>query len=136
MKLKLLAVLTGGISLLLVSSCATLPKGPLASGELRLLSIYVQGRENIRANLPFIVNLNFEADGEPEVRTACFYFSDDGPYCFKVKDITYGSPGVVKVEVRTKNHGSHILEGYALYIRDGKIQPTNVVAIHVHIHSQ
>ena len=125
--------LKGVIVLLLVSSCATLPTEPLASGELRLLSMHVPQREDIRVNFPFVVNINFEADGKPEIRTACFSFSGDGPYCFKVTDINYGSPGTIKVQVRAKNSGSHALESYAYYIRDGKVQPTNVVNCNIRV---
>jgi hypothetical protein len=88
----------------------------------------VPEKENIKVNFPFVVDINFEADGKPEIRTACFYFSGDGPYCFKVTDVNYGSPGTIKVRIHTKNPGSRLLEGFVVYIRDGKIQPTNVVS--------
>jgi hypothetical protein len=42
--------LTGVIVLLLVCSCATVPTAPLASGELRLLSMHVPMKEDIRVN--------------------------------------------------------------------------------------
>jgi hypothetical protein len=121
------------IVLLLVSSCATVPTDPLASGELRLLSMHVPMKEDIRVNFPFVVNINFEADGKPEIRTACFSFSGDGPYCFKVTDVNYGSPGTIKVQVRAKNSGSHALESYVLYIKDGKIQPTNIIGCQIRV---
>ena len=128
-----ISFLTGVIVLLLVSSCATLPTEPLASGELRLLSINVLMKEDIRVNFQFVVNINFEADGKPEIRTACFSFSGDGPYCFKVTDVNYGSPGAIKVQVRAKNSGSHSLESYVYYIKDGKVQPTNVVSSQIRV---
>jgi len=128
-----IAFLTGVIVLLLVCSCATVPTAPLASGELRLLGLQAPQREDIRVNFPFVVNINFEADGKPEIRTACFYFSGDGPYCIKVTDVNYGSPGTVKLQVRAKNSGSHALESYAYYIRDGKVQPTNVVNCNIRV---
>ena len=133
MKSIRIALSTGLIILLLVSSCATVPTAPLASGELRLLSVHVPQREDIRVNFPFVVNINFEADGKPEIRTACFYFSGDGPYCIKVTDVNYGSPGTVKLQVRAKNSGSHALESYAYYIKDGKTQPTNVVNCQIRV---
>jgi len=43
-------------------------------------------------------------------------------------DVNYGSPGTIKVQIHTKNAGSRLLECYVLYIRDGKIQPTNVIS--------
>jgi hypothetical protein len=128
-----ISFLTGVIVLLLVSSCATVPTEPLASGELRLLSINVPMKEDIRVNFQFVVNINFEADGKPEIRTACFSFSGDGPYCFKVTDVNYGSPGAIKVQVRAKNSGSHSLESYVYYIKDGKVQPTNVVSSQIRV---
>jgi len=126
-------VLVGGVFMLLNSSCATVPTEPLASGELRLLSIQVPMKEDIKVNFPFVVNINFEADGRPEIRTACFSFSGDGPYCVKVTDVNYGSPGTIKVQVRAKNSGSHALESYVYYIKDGKVQPTNVVGSQIRV---
>jgi hypothetical protein len=128
-----ITVLIGGIVILLISSCATVSKEPLASGELRLLSIHVSMKEDIKVNFPFVVNVNFEADGKPEIRTACFSFSGDGPYCYKVTDVNYGSPGTIKVQVRSKNSGSHSLESYVYYIKDGKVQPTNVVDCNIRV---
>ena len=126
-------VLVGGVVILLASSCATVPTDPLASGELRLLSMHVPQREDIRLNFQFVVNINFEADGKPEIRTACFSFSGDGPYCFKVTDVNYGSPRTIKVQIRAKNSGSHSLESYVYYINDGKTQPTNVVNCQIRV---
>ena len=119
--------------LLLASSCATVPTEPLTSGELRLLSIHVPMKEDIKVNFPFVVNINFESEGKPEIRTACFSFSGDGPYCYKVTDVNYGSPGTIKVQVRAKNSGSHALESYVYYIKDGKVQPTNVVSRNIRV---
>jgi hypothetical protein len=132
MKLILIAVLMIGAVLLGISSCATVPK-PLAPGELRLLSMHVPEDEKIKVNTPFGVIINFEADGEPEIRTACFYFSGDGPHCYKVTDVIYGSPGTIKIQIHTKDVGSSHLECYVGYIRDGKIQPTNVISTHFSI---
>jgi hypothetical protein len=132
MKSIRIALSTGLIVLLLVSSCATVPTDPLASGELRLLSIHPE-KGDIRVNFPFVVNINFEAEGKPEIRTACFSFSGDGPYCFKVTDVNYGSPGTIKVQVKAKSSGSHSLESYVYYLRDGKVQPTNVVNCNIRV---
>ena len=129
MKFISIAVLMIGAVLFGISSCATVPK-PLAPGELRLLSMLVSENKIIKVNLPFEVNFNFEAAGEPEIKAACFYFSGDGPHCFKVMGVNYGSPGTIQAQIRTKNPGSRRLEGYVLYIRDGKIQSTNVISIY------
>lgn len=133
MMLIRIAFLTGVIVLLLISSCATVPKEPLTSGELRLLSMQVPMKEDIKVNFPFVVNIQFEADGKPEIRTACLSFSGDGPYCSKVTDVNYGSPGTIKVQVRAKNSGSLALESYVYYLRDGKVQPTNVVNCNIRV---
>jgi len=128
-----IAILIGGAVILSISSCATVPTEPLTSGELRLLNLQVAERGEIRLNYQFVVNINFEADGKPEIRTACLYFSGDGPYCYKVTDVNYGSPGTIKVQVRAKNSGSYTLESYVYYIKDGKVQPTNVVSSQIRV---
>jgi hypothetical protein len=133
MKLILKAVLMNIAVLLVIFSCATVPTKPLAPGELRLLSMHLPEDENIKVNIPFVVNIKFEADGEPEIRAACFYFSGDGPRCFKVTDVNYGSPGTIKLQIYAKDPGSTHLECYVGYIRDGKIQPTNVIGTHYSI---
>lgn len=128
-----IAVFIGGVVILSISSCATVPTEPLASRELRLLSMQVPMKEDIRVNFPFVVNINFEANGKPEIRTACFSFSGDGPYCYKVTDVNYGPPGAIKVQVRAKNSGSYALESYVYYTKDGKVQPTNVVSSQIRV---
>jgi len=133
MKLILIAVLMGIAVLLATSSCATAPPKPLAAGELRLLSMFVPEKENIRLHLPFTVNINFEAEGEPEIRSACFYFADDGPHCFRVTDVNYGLQGTIKVKIHTANLGARLLKGYVVYVRDGKAQPTNTVDTHISV---
>jgi hypothetical protein len=133
MRSILIAVLMGGIITSFISSCATVPSKPLALGELRLLSMQVPMKEDIKVNFPFMVNINFEADGKPEIRTACFSFSGDGPYCYKVMDVTYGSHGTIKVQVRAKNTGLIALESYVYYIQDGKVQPTNIVNCNIRV---
>ena len=126
MRSVLVTVLLGGVALL-VFSCATVPSGPLAPGEVRLTGINVPHEEGIIRNLPFVVNINFEADGKPEIRRACFYWSGDGPNCFKVINVDYSSPGTIRVEPRAKESGSYVLEVYVLYVRDGKTQPSKVI---------
>jgi hypothetical protein len=133
MRSILTITLLGGFFILLNVSWATVPTEPLASGELRLLSIHVSMKEDIKVNFPFVVNINFKAEGKPEIRTACFSFSGDGPYCSKVVDVNYGSPGTIKVQVRAKNTGLIALESYVYYIRDRKVQPTNIVNCNIRV---
>ena len=128
MRSVLVTVLLGGVAML-VFSCATVPSGPPAPGEVRLIKMDVPHTESIIRNLPFVVNIQFEADGKPDIRRACFYWSGDGPNCFKVIDVDYGSPGTIRVEPRAKESGSYALEVYVLYVRDGKTQPTKVIRL-------
>ena len=121
-------VLMIGAILLGISSCATVPTKPLVPGELRLLSIVIPEQEKIKVNLPVVVNISFEAEGSPEIRSACFYFASDGPHCFKVTDVDYGSPGTIKIQIRPKKSATRLLECYVIYVRNGKLQPTKVVS--------
>lgn len=131
-----ISVLMIGAVLLGISSCATVPAKPLSTGELRLLSMSVPEKENIKVHSPFVVNINFESDGSPEIKTACFYFSGEGPQCFKVTDVNYGSQGTIRIQIHTRNAGSRLLECYVLYVRDGKLQPTNVVKTYFRVTHQ
>ena len=129
MRSILITVLLGGVVLLGVSSCATVPREPLASGEVRLLSIDALGG-GIDANVSFAVNIFFEAAGKPEIKRACFYESGEGPYCFDVSDASYltlGTKRAFQVYLPGVNTGSHRVECYAEYIRDGETRKTNVV---------
>ncbi|HSB04960.1 MAG TPA: hypothetical protein VLK23_07150 [Thermodesulfobacteriota bacterium] len=133
MKSPTIPALMVGAVLLIVSSCATVPTEPLASGELRLLKMDVPQKEDLRERLPFVVNIGFEADGTPEIVTACFFWSGQGPYCSKVTNVTYGAPGTIKVHLRPRNPGPYALESYIVYMRDGKTQSTNVVGTHIRV---
>jgi hypothetical protein len=125
-------ILIGGV-ILFVSSCATAPTGPIAPGEVRLLKMDIPHEGTIKRNLRFMVNINFEADGRPEIKTACFNWSGDGPYCFKVVDVKYGSPGTIRVEPLAKESGSYALETYVLYVRGGMTQRTKVISTQINI---
>ena len=122
---SLMVALMAIVCMLLFSSCATVPPKPLSPGELRLLSMSVPKEENIKLHFPFTVNINFEADGNLAVRAACFYFAEDGPHCSKPTHVDYGLQGRIKVQIRITNPGLSLLECYVLYIREGKIQPSN-----------
>ena len=129
MRSILKTVLLSGVVLLGVSSCATMLKEPLASGEVRLLSIDVLG-SGIEANSSFAINIFFEAAGKPEIKRACFYESGEEPHCFDASDISYvilGTKTAFQVHLPGINVGSHRVECYAEYIRDGETRKTNVV---------
>jgi len=126
MRSILLTVLLGGVVLLIASSCATVPKEPLASGEVRLVSIDVLG-SGIEANASFAVNIFFEAGGSPEIKRACFYEPGEEPSCFDVAYLTLATKRAFQVYLPGVSVGSHRVECYAEYIRDGETRKTNVV---------
>ena len=114
--------------LLAISSCATVSKEPLGPGEVRLLSMDVPVNGNLKTGVEYWVNVNFQADGNPEIRRACFSWSGDGPYCVRVKakDVKYGSDAYVQVPIHGRP-GSNRLECYLEYVRDGRGRQTNTV---------
>jgi hypothetical protein len=111
-----MAVLMGG-GFLLISSCATAPTASLAPGEVRLLRIEIPHEVHIQRGMPFTLNIIFEADGKPEIKSACFYWTGEGPKCFKVVDVIYGSPGKITVEPHGMAQGSHIRNICSVYSR-------------------
>ena len=129
MKSILIAVLIAGVVLSLVSSCVTVPKGPLASGEVRLLSIGVPGA-GLEAETSFAVNIFFGAVGNPQIKRACFFEAGQESYCFDVSDasyITVATKRAFQVYLPGLSVGSHRVECYAEYIRNGETRKTNVV---------
>ncbi len=126
---SLIHVLMGTVMMLLVSSCATVPKQPVASGEVRLLSVDALGA-GVEAYTPFAVNIFFEAAIKPEIKRACFYYSGNGPYCLDVSDrsfVTLGTKTAFQVYIPGLSVGSHRVECYAEYIRDGETRKSNMV---------
>jgi hypothetical protein len=127
---SLLAVLMGGVVTLFVFSCATVPKEPLAPGELRLSSMDVVG-SGVDANASFAVNVFFEAAGHPELKRACFYESREEQLCLDVSPATFGTKRFFQVYLPGMNVGPHTVECYAEYIRDGEMRKTNVIATRI-----
>jgi hypothetical protein len=129
MRSILITILLSGIVLLGASSCATLSKEPLVSGQVRLLSIDVVGA-GVEANSSFAVYVFFEAAGNPQIKRACFYEQGEKPSCFDVSVASYTTLGRKKafqVYLPAISVGSHRMECYVEYIRDGETQKTNVV---------
>jgi hypothetical protein len=135
MKSILITILLSGIVLSGASSCATVPKEPLAPGEVRLLSIDAIGGGNIKAYLSFAVNIFFEAASNPEIKRACFYESGEEPSCFDVSYLTLDMKKAFQVYLPGLKAGSHRVECYAEYLRDGKMQQTNVVSSYLYASS-
>jgi hypothetical protein len=132
--MKSLIGVFGGIAiLLLVFSCATMTTEPLASGEVRLLSMDVLGA-GVEANASFAVNIFFEVAGNPEIKRVCFYESGTEPYCFSASNVSYltlGTKKAFQVNLPGINVGPHRVECYAEYIRNGETRKTNVVFIQI-----
>ena len=129
MKSILIGGLMGAAVLLGIFSCAAVPKEPLASREVRLLSMDVVGA-GVEANSSFAVNVFFEAAGNFKIKGACFYEPGEKLSCFDVSDISYltlGTKRGFQVYLPGLNLGSHRVECYAEYIRDGETRKTNVV---------
>jgi hypothetical protein len=65
---RILAPILMSVAILLASSSCTLKKG-----ELRLLYMEIHAPTRILTNTQFWIRVNFEAEGNPEIRRACFY---------------------------------------------------------------
>jgi hypothetical protein len=133
MKTVFKSLFLGGVVILFLSSCATAPTEPLDAGGVRLLKVRIPEFGAIKKNLQYGVNFSFESAGEIEVRRACFFWSGDGPYCFPVKDVWYGSPGTITTVVQTPIPGMYSFEGYVLYVKDGRTVRSNQVSTTVEV---
>ena len=130
MRSKLITILLSRIVLSVALSCATVPKEPLPTGEVRLLSIDVPG-SGIKGNSTFVVNIFFEAVCEPLIKKACFYGLGEEPNCFDVAHATFGTKKFLQVQLPGIRPGSYRAECYAEYIRDGEARKTNVIATQI-----
>ena len=130
MKGVLTAILMSVAILLAISSCSTVPKGPLEEGELRLLSMAVPDNGNLKMSIQYLVTIYFEADGKPEIRRVCFSWSGEGPYCVSAKNVKYGSERYIEVLLYAQPNTNR-LECYVEYVRDGKIRRTNTLLTYV-----
>ncbi len=124
---RILAPILMSVAILLASSSCALKKG-----ELRLLGMEIREPARLLTNVQFWVRVNFEADGHPEIRRACFYWFGDGPYCVNVKDVEYGSFAYFDVPLAAR-YGSSVLQCYVEYLRDGRIERSNAVARRVNV---
>jgi len=130
-----MVVLMGGAILLGASSCATVSKEPLTSGELRLLSAGLPVVGVVKIGMPYEVKITFIADGEPRIRRACFSWSGEGPYCYPIKpqDVAYGSPGSFSIMLLPAFAGAYRAECYVEYYQGTKILRTNVVNFYLDV---
>ena len=129
---RVLTTILASIAILLaVSSCSTVPKGPLEPGEMRLLSLEVPEDGNLKLNIAYLLTIKFKADGDPEVRRACCTWSGEGPRCFRIKGVQYGSDAFLDVLFYAPE-GHHRLECYVEYVRDRRVRRTNIVGSYVY----
>jgi hypothetical protein len=131
----LMIVLMGGAILLGASSCATVSREPLTEGELRLVNARLPVVGAVQIGIPYEVKITFIADGQPRIRRACFFWSGDGPYCYPVRDLTYGSPGSFYVSLFANFVGQYRAECFVEYYQGTKILRTNVVGFDVDVMS-
>jgi len=114
-----------------ISSCATLPDEPLSKGEVRLIRIDIPDGENVRANLPFAVKVTFISEEKLDIQKACFYWSDDGPYCYKISSINFEPRGTFMVWLRTDKLGIYNLECFVQYVYTGELRTSNLVSTQI-----
>jgi hypothetical protein len=126
MKRVLTSILMSLIILAGISSCATVPEGPLGPGEIRLLSLDVPENGNLKVSIAYQVTVKFRADGRPEVRRICFTWDGGDPRCIPIKVAKYGSDASFDVPLYAAQD-RHLLECYVEYVRDGKVRKTNTV---------
>ncbi len=110
-----------------IFSCATLPDEPLTKGELRLIRIEIPEGESPRANLPFMVKVTFQSEETPNIQKACFYWSGDGPYCYRVSNINHEPGGSFTVWLRGDRGGIYNLECYVQYIYGNELRSSNLI---------
>ncbi len=130
MRSVLIGLLMSGIVLSMASSCATVPKEPLAPGEIRLISMEALG-SGIKEGAAFPVNVFFEGEGRVEIKKACFYESKEKQFCSDVSYVTWGTKRAFQVYLPSTKAGSYRVECYAEYVRNGEIRKTNVIAAQI-----
>jgi hypothetical protein len=131
-KLTFIAAMIGAL-LLGLSFRALVSAQSLSSGDLKLLKINVPEAKSIRVNSPYVVYITFESVGRPEIKDACFTWSGDGPHCFKVTDLYYGSPSTMKIQLVNSYPGTFILEAFVLYHKHDGMGRTNVVSTPIQV---
>jgi hypothetical protein len=131
MKSALIDVLMGAVILLMISSCATVPTEPLGPGEVRLLKMDFPDESEIRKDFRYLVTIQFEAEGGPEITRVCLQWTGYGTTCTKVLD--YGN-GMLKAEFPVPEvPGSYAAKSYVYYMRNGKIETSNVIVTPVNV---
>jgi hypothetical protein len=115
----------------IVASCSTVPRKPLAPGDMRLLSVDVPQSGSLSANVEYFVTIDFEANGNPEIRRACCY-AGGRRECFNIRpdDVTYVFHPSFRVPIHVPL-GSSRLVCYVEYVTDGETRRTNTVGSYI-----
>ncbi len=131
MRAMVIIVLSGAV-FWIIASCATVPKPPLGSGEVRLLRMDIPNNGTLSSNVGYLFTIHFQADDNPPIKSVCFDFSNDRKYCESVDaaDVTYGPYAQVRVPLRVPT-GSNRLDCYLEYLLNGEIQRTNTLSAFV-----
>jgi len=130
MKRGMTSILMSIAIFLVMTSCATGPKEPLAPGQLRLLGASMSGSGIAFRGTPSEVKIAFEADGRPTIRRVCLSRPGEEQFCYGVrpKDVEFGSPGSLTAIVPPPaKSGPSRIECFVEYWRDSKILRTNVI---------
>ena len=131
MKSILIGILMGALILLMISSCATVPTEPLGPGEVRLLRMDIPDASEFRKDARYVVTIQFEAEGGPEITRVCLQWTGYGTTCTKVLD--YGN-GLLRAEIPAPEvPGSYAVKSYVYYLRNGKIEVSNVIVTPVNV---
>ena len=130
MRSLLTGILLSGIVLLMGSSCATVPKEPLAPGEVRLLSMELLGI-GVKEGSAFPINVFFEGEGRVDIKKACFYESKERQYCSPVSYVFLGGKKAFQVYLPSTKAGSYRVECYAEYVSKGELRKTNIIATQI-----
>ena len=133
MKSISVALLTGGVVLLCLFSCATVPTEPLGGDELRLLSVHVPGAGRFRINALYTINVRYESGGQPKVQRMCYSLGNSGPHCAKVTGVETGLTGTFQMDITGTEVGPQRLDIYVEYFREGKLRRTNVISSRVEL---
>lgn len=87
-----------------------------SAGIVRVWGISVDGPTTTQK--PYSVQFNFKAEGEVDIKAACFMWNGRDDICFALPAGTKNGP--IKVGLTTGRKGSYHLNGYVKYASNGK----------------
>ena len=107
----------GVVTAILVATSGT------ASAADKVALLDLQVNSELRKSLRYPVVLPIRIEGNAHIMNACFRWSGEGPYCFKVQHDRGKSQ--LRTLLITRNPNTYLLEGYVQYSVNGKIHKTN-----------